>query len=483
MTSRRPPSILIIGAGFGGLGLAALLRRAGIDSFTILEKADDLGGTWRDNIYPGAACDVPSHLYCYSFAPKSDWSRRHAPGEEILAYLRDVAETTGVSRHIRYGCEVAAADWSDQTAEWTVTLTDGRTIRADVLVSAVGQLHRPAIPSIPGLDSFAGDCFHSARWPRGLSLTGRRVGVVGSAASAVQIVPAIAADARSVAVFQRSPNWILRRGDRPYRDWEQRAFAALPLLRRAHRATIWASYEARFPALRNRWPFASIARRLLDRHLAEEIPGERERAALTPDFPVGARRVLSADDYYPALRRDDVELVTAPIAGVTPEGIALDDGRVIGLDVLVLATGFRSTEFLVPMKVTSRGRALSEEWGDGARAHLGLSVPGFPNFFVMYGPNTNLGHNSIVFMLENQARHIVSCVQRMTHGDAMEVDAGAAARFDQRLQRDLARTVWGSVESSWYQDDAGRITNNWAYGTPRYWWATRRSVRRDYRVT
>lgn len=472
--------MVIIGAGFAGIGLGALLRRAGIGSFTILEKSADLGGTWRDNTYPGAACDVPSHLYCYSFAPKADWSRRHAPGPEILAYLRDVAVAEGVAPHIRYGCEVAAAEWSEEQTEWTVTLSDGRTIPADVVVSAVGQLHRPAVPELPGADSFVGPAFHSARWPADLSLTGRRVGVVGSAASAVQIVPAIATESESVTVFQRSPNWILRRGDRPYRGWEKRAFATVPLVRRAHRGWIWASYEVRFPALRDRRLFVAAARRLLDRHLVEEVPID-DRARLTPDFPVGARRVLSADDYYPALRRDDVHLETAGIARVLPDGVELIDGRFVPLDVLVYATGFRSTEFLVPMTVKSRGRELSEEWREGARAYLGLSVPGFPNFFVMYGPNTNLGHNSIVFMLEAQARHIVRVLADVAHGDEVEVSRDAFDRQDRALRRDLARTVWGQVERSWYKTDAGRITNNWGAGTPRYWWLTRRGARSAYR--
>ena len=480
----RPPSVVIIGAGFGGIGLGALLRRAGIGSFTIVEKAGSLGGTWRDNSYPGAACDVPSHLYCFSFAPNPQWSRRYAPQGEILDYLTRVARESGVADHIRYGCEVSAAEWSDTRREWVVSLTDGRIIRADVVVSAVGQLHRPTIPPIPGLESFAGAAFHSARWPPGLDVTDRRVGVLGTAASAVQIVPAVAGAAARLTVFQRSPNWILPRGDRAYGAWERRAMAAVPGLRRAYRTWIWASYEARFPALRGRRLFAGFAQHLLDRHLSSEVDDPRLRCALTPDYPVGARRVLSADDYYPALRRPNVELVTQPVDRVIPEGIVLSDGSMTPLDVLVLATGFRSTEFLVPLRVVGTGgRVLAEVWSDGASAHLGLSVPGFPNFFMMYGPNTNLGHNSILFMLECQARHIVSLLRGMSHGDTAEVRADSFARQHDALQRALDRTVWSAADRSWYKDDAGRITNNWGYGTLRYWWQTRRAVARDYVLT
>ena len=453
-----------------------LLTDAGIRSFTILEKAASLGGTWRENRYPGAACDVPSHMYCYSFAPKPDWSRKWAPQAEILAYMQQLARTKGVDRHIEFGVEVAHADWQPEAREWLVTTTDGRRIRADVLVSAVGQLHHPALPDIPGLESFRGPAFHAAQWPDDVALTGRRVGVVGTAASAVQIVPAIAAQVSHLAVFQRSPNWILPRGARPYRTWEKQLFAALPGARRAYRTWIWANYEARFPALRGNPVAAAVARRMLARHLDDAIADPELRRKLTPDYPVGARRVLSADDYYPALQRDNVELVTGTIARVDPSGVEMTDGRRIPLDVIILATGFRSTEFLVPMQITGRwGRRLVDDWERGAQAYLGLSVPGYPNLFLMYGPNTNLGHNSILFMLECQARHIVSCVKAMQHGEEWEVRRDLFESFNAELQADLKRTVWDEVASSWYKDDAGRITNNWGSGTPRYWWLTRRS--------
>lgn len=496
------PSVLIIGAGFGGIGLGMLLRRAGINSFTILEKADSLGGTWRENRYPGAACDVPSHMYCYSFAPNPDWSRKWAPQHEILDYLTDCAERSGVMPHIRFGIEVHRAVWDPDSRQWVVTVADGRSIRSDVLVTAVGQLHHPAIPDIPGLDSFAGQCFHSARWPTGaarpggaagepaadqpggLELAGKRVAVVGTAASAVQIIPAIAPEVAHLSVLQRSPNWILRRGDRAYRQWEKRLFRSAPAAARAYRTWIWANYETRFPALRDRRVFVAMARRLLRRHMTEEIADSEMRERLTPDYPVGARRVLSADDYYPALARENVTLVTEPITRVRPDGVELADGRSIPLDVIVLATGFRSTEFLVPMQIIGRdGRRLEEDWAKGAQAYLGLSLPGYPNFFMLYGPNTNLGHNSILFMLECQARHIVACVRAMSHGDVIEVRRRVFDDFNTRLQADLQRTVWGRVDSSWYKNEAGRITNNWSSGTPRYWWLTRRSAPRAYDLT
>lgn len=480
----RPPSVLIIGAGFGGLGLGILLARARIHSFTILEKATSLGGTWRDNRYPGAACDVPSHMYCYSFAPKPDWSRKWAPQTEILQYMQDLAADSGVAGHIEYGVEVATAQWQPQTSEWLVTTTDGRMVRADILVSAVGQLHHPALPDIPGLDTFAGPAVHASNWPDDLDLTGRQVGVIGTAASAVQVVPAIAGQVSRLTVFQRSPNWILPRGDRPYRDWEKRLFGSTPSVMRAYRTWIWANYEARFPALRGNRVATAMARRLLDRHLNEAIPDDDLRHRLTPDYPVGARRVLSSDDYYPALLRDNVDLVTEPVVGVDAEGVELADGRHVPLDALVMATGFRSTHFLAPMQITGRdGRRLTDDWSDGAHAYLGLSVPGYPNLFLLYGPNTNLGHNSILFMLECQARHVVACVKSMQHGDTIEVRDDVHESFNRDLQGALQRTVWGSVDRSWYKNEAGRITNNWGYGTPRYWWHTRRSPSYAYTRT
>lgn len=481
--SRRPPSILIIGAGFGGIGLGVLLRRAGIHSFTILEKADSLGGTWRDNTYPGAACDVPSHLYSFSFAPDSQWSRKWAAQPEILSYLERVSQQSGVTEHILFGVAVDSARWDDESRQWVVSVTDGRTIRADVLVAAVGQLNRPSIPNLSGMGSFTGPMFHTADWPHDVDLTDLRVGVVGTAASAVQVVPALAERTRHLSVFQRSPNWILPRGDRAYRSWEKSLFRAVPATARVYRTWIWANHEARFPALRGRWPFTSIARRLLDQHLAEAVADPELRARLTPDYPVGARRVLSSDDYYPAVARPDVELITEPIARVTPAGITVSGGREIPLDAIVLATGFRSTEFLTPMTIVGRGgRNLhKDDWATGARAHLGLSMPRYPNLFLMYGPHTNLGHNSIVFMLECQARHIVSCIRSLEPGATVEVREDAFAQYSRRLDDDLDRTVWSHVESSWYRDARGRIATNWASGTPRYWWLTRRAATRAYR--
>lgn len=472
----RPPSVLIIGAGFGGLGLAILLSRAGIRSFTILEKAQSLGGTWRENRYPGAACDVPSHMYCYSFAPKPDWSRKWAPQPEILQYMSDLAASSGLDDHIEYGVEVAAAKWQESARQWVVTTSDGRKIRSDILVSAVGQLHHPAIPPISGLSSFRGPVVHTAGWPDDLAVAGRRVGVVGTGASAVQVVGALADVVGHLAVFQRSPNWVLPRGDRPYRNWEQRVFRKVPAARRVYRSWIWANYEARYPALRGNRAAAGIARRMLQRHLEERVPDPALRRRLTPDYPVGAKRVLSADDYYPALTSPGTELITTAISRIDEDGVLLVDDRHVPLDVLVLATGFRSTEFLAPMQITGRaGRRLADDWSHGAHAYLGLSVPGYPNLFLLYGPNTNLGHNSILFMLECQARHIVACVQSMQHGDTIEVRDDVHESFNRDLQGALQRTVWGSVDRSWYKDEAGRITNNWGYGTPRYWWLTKRS--------
>ena len=473
-TDRR---IVIIGSGFSGICLGIELERAGIHSFTILEKAERLGGTWRENTYPGAACDVPSISYCFSFEQKTDWSRLWSPQEEILAYMEHCAEKYGLAPHIRYGVAVERARFDAESGEWRIHTKAGEEIRADVLVSGVGQLNRPHVPDIPGLDSFEGESFHSAEWNHAYDLRRRTVGVVGNAASAIQFIPVIAEQVEKLFIFQRSANWMVPKGDREYTEAEKRRFARFPWLAKLYRWWTWARYEMLFPIFRqNRRRAAAMTRVALD-DLAMRIPDPALREALTPDYPIGGKRILFSDDYYPTLTREDVHLVTSDIDHVTADGVVTRDGESYPVDALILATGFESTAFLAPMEIEGPGgRSLRGEWGAEPVAYMGMTVSGFPNFFLMYGPNTNLGHNSIIFMIECQARYIAAAIRKMIDEriGTIDVRAEAMRTYNERIQRELAISVWATTDRSWYKNEAGRITNNWSGTTLRFWWMTRR---------
>jgi cation diffusion facilitator CzcD-associated flavoprotein CzcO len=478
MASRRVthPRIVIIGSGFGGLCMAIQLKRAGIESFTILEKASGVGGTWRDNTYPGAACDSPSFLYCFSFEQKTDWSRKWAPQPEILAYIEHCARKYDLLRHIRFDTEVAAARFDAAANVWRLRTAAGETIEADVLVSGVGQLNRPSVPHLPGLDRFRGVAFHSARWNHDVPLAGRNVAVIGNAASAIQFVPEIAPRVKGLTIYQRSANWMLPKHDRPYRESEKRRFARHPLLTRLYRWWLWLTYEVRFPAFRqNRFLSRALAG-AASKSMQAQVADPALRRVLVPDYPVGGKRILISDDYYATLGRENVELVTAPIERVTEDGVATRDGRTRPADVVILATGFESTSFLVPMRIEGPdGRALEEVWKDGAEAYLGLSVAGFPNFFMLYGPNTNLGHNSIIFMLECQVHYVMECLRALTARDLAAIDLRSEVQraYNAELTRMLDQSVWAKTGKSWYKRADGRITNNWSGTTIAYWWRTR----------
>ncbi len=471
-------SIAIIGSGFSGLCLGIQLKKAGIDSFTIFEKSDRIGGTWRDNTYPGAACDSPSFAYCFSFEQKTDWSRKWAPQAEILGYMEHCAEKYGLLPHVRFETEIAGARFDADAGVWRLRTTAGEEIDAQVLVSGTGQLNRPHVPELPGLASFQGECFHSARWNHGYDLEGKDVAVVGNAASAIQFVPEIAPLVRQLYVFQRSPNWMLPKLDRPYTDAERRRFARFPWLAKLYRWAIWLRFEIRFPVFRRN---AFLSRRvggLAERAMRAQVADPELQEKLLPDYPVGGKRILISDDYYPALQRDDVELVTEGIERFTERGVVTRDGRERDVDAVILATGFESTSFLAPMQIQGLDNtALETEWKDGARAYLGMCVAGFPNFFMMYGPNTNLGHNSIIFMIECQTRYVVDCIERLRERGLRWVDVKREVMeaYDARIQRELSETAWAATGKSWYKTEDGRITNNWSGTTVRYWWNTRRA--------
>lgn len=457
-------SAVIIGTGFAGIGMAAGLKRQGVEDFVVLEKADTVGGVWRDNTYPGAACDVPSHLYSFSFAPNPDWTRAFATQAEIHAYLERCADDLDVRRHVRFGTEVLGADFDEAEACWTVRTADGGILTADLLISAVGQLSRPAIPVLKGQENLRIPAFHSAHWDHSIPLAGKRIGVIGTGASAIQFVPKIAADAASVSVFQRSAAYIMPKPDRPYTEREKRRFRAMPSAMRLHRLGIYLRYESRALAFtRFKGLMEIAAARPFRRMLAREVADPRTRDKLRPDYPVGCKRLLLSDDYLATMARPNVDLVTDRIARLTATGVETVDGRSHDVDVLIYGTGFAATEFLSPMTIRGRqGIALNDAWRDGASAYLGMAVPGFPNFFMLYGPNTNLGHNSIVYMIESQIAHVLRCRTRMqaTGAETIEVAGDAFRRHDRHVQDRLARTVWAGCKS-WYVDARGRNTTNW----------------------
>jgi cation diffusion facilitator CzcD-associated flavoprotein CzcO len=465
--------IAIIGAGHSGICMGMLLKRAGIEDFVILEKASSLGGTWRDNTYPGASCDAPSFLYSFSFAQKTDWSRRFACQPELLGYAAECAVKAGLLPHCRFGSEVKAAHFDESRNLWRIEVADGSVLESDFLVTGVGQLHRPATPDLPGREDFAGPQFHSARWDHTVDLTGKRVAVIGNAASAVQFVPQIAPLAETLVVFQRSANWLLPRKDRLYSPRLHRMMGRWPWLAKLRHDWQWFFFgEVMLTPLMKRVRFAQwAARRRALLHLRRQVGDRMLRAKLVPDYPIGARRVLFNDDYFPALGRRNVRLVTEPIERVEATGVRTRDGELHEADVIVYATGFRATEFLSPMQVTGLGgRALSDEWRRGAHAYLGVTVSGFPNFFMLYGPNTNLGHNSILVMIEAQAGYIVEAIERMRTGrfGRLDVRREVMDEYNRKLAVDLEKSVWAEAKNSWYKLADGTITNNWPHGTIRY---------------
>lgn len=457
------PTVAIVGSGFSGIAVAIALRRAGIDSYTVYERGHELGGVWARNTYPGAACDVPSYLYSYSFAKRRDWSQPCSPQQEIKRYLEECARREDVDRHVRFGAEVTAAAFDDETLRWTLSLSDGTTAEADVLVPACGQLSRPAFPRIPGMETFAGRAFHSAEWDHAHDLTGRRVAVVGTGASAVQFVPPVAEQAAHVDVFQRSPSYMLPRRNRRYRPAVRAAIAHVPGLQAIRRAGMWMVMEGFITGLRHAPPLKAVLRAWSWAHLRASVRDRALRRKLTPDYPFGCKRILFSSSYYEALQRPNVALRTETVAEIVPSGVRTADGVVHPADTIVYGTGFRANDFVAPMEVRgSGGRTLAEAWEDGARAHLGITVPGFPNMFLMYGPNTNLGVGSIVAMIEAQAGYAIDAIGllRDTAAAALDVRPEVADASDARMQETLRESVWSSCDS-WYRDDTGRVVNNW----------------------
>jgi cation diffusion facilitator CzcD-associated flavoprotein CzcO len=462
-TSRRSHDVLIVGAGFGGIAAAIELRRHGITDIKILEKASDLGGTWFYNSYPGAACDVPSHVYSFSFEQRRDWSQLCSPRKEIYSYLHEVARKHGVGGLVQTNTTVTSCSWDDESCRWSVVSADGAVHSAAALILATGQLNQPAYPRIGGVEEFTGHSFHSARWDHEYPIAGKRVAVVGTGASAVQFVPEIAPHLARMTIFQRTGNWFMPRKNLPYPAVVRAAVQRIPGLQELRRKFIFQYLESVTVAIRHPGSVGRLARVRSAAFMRSQLKDPEVRRKVWPDYTFGCKRILFSSYFLPALQRPNVELVTDPIARVCREGIVTADGTVHALDCIIWATGFRTTEFMFPMEITGAGaRDLREYWSGGAHAHLGMTVPGFPNMFIMYGPNTNTSGGSIVFYLEMQAAYIRQALQavRARRAGAIDVRPEVEAASDRALQGRFAGTAWTQCDS-WYRNSQGRIVANW----------------------
>ncbi|MGQ0802213.1 MAG: flavin-containing monooxygenase [Pseudomarimonas sp.] len=474
--------IAIIGAGFGGLAMARALLREGRTDFRVFEKADEVGGTWRDNSYPGAACDVPSHLYSLSDAPNPNWSRLFPQQPEIQVYLQTLAAPIRNAGLLLCGWTLASAEWDGEAGVWQLQSTTGQRVRARVLIAAMGGLHVPAWPDLAGREDFLGQSWHSARWPSGTDLAGKRVGVIGTGASAVQLVPKLAVQAAELHVFQRTPAWVMPRPDVAISRFWQRAFAAFPALRLMLRGGIFLWLELVASALL-RPRLAGWARWLARRHLHQQVADPDLRARLTPTYPLGCKRVLVSSDYYPALQRPNVQLCDAAIKQIEPDGVKLNDGRRVALDVLIYASGFRPMAILEGVEITGEdGRRLADEWRERPQAHLGISVTGYPNLFFLLGPNTALGHNSVLTMIESQVRHVLLLLEQMKRRGAMSVSPTPAAQHDfiHGIDQSFVGTAWAGGCHSWYLNQRGQNIALWIGSSLSYRWRTRRLRRGEY---
>jgi cation diffusion facilitator CzcD-associated flavoprotein CzcO len=448
------------------------LRDAGVSDFTIFEAADDLGGTWRDNTYPGCACDVKSHMYSFSFDLNPRWTRAFSPQAEIWEYMEATATRHGLRPHIRFGTRIARADFDDARGGWVLRTTAGETLRARTVVAGTGPLTVPSYPSIPGRERFEGPAFHSARWDHGVDLGRKRVAVVGTGASAIQIIPSIAPIVDQLYVFQRTPAWVIPRDDAEYSEATKQLFATVPGAMRAYRSFLYLQNEAKGLALIYEPRALAFAEKLVRKHIRRSLPSRALAEKLTPRYRMGCKRILLSDDYYQAFARDNVELVTDRVTEIDAHRVTTADGASREVDAIVWATGFEVQEYLAPMQVFGRGgEELHEKWRrDGAEAYLGIAVAGFPSFYTFTGPNTGLGHNSMIFVIESQAEHILRCIELERREDLAWLDVRADVQRDYNalLQKRLAKTVWATGCKSWYLDDQGRNFTLWPGTTVEY---------------
>ncbi len=469
--------VAIIGSGFSGLGLAIRLKQEARDDFIVFEKAQSVGGTWRENHYPGIACDVQSHLYSFSFAPNPEWSRMYSPGPEIRRYLERCAADFGVLPHVRFGAQVVRADWLATDRCWQLQLANGELHYARVLVAGMGGLSRPAIPQIPGLAQFQGVAFHSAEWNHDYDLRGKRVAVIGTGASAIQFVPQLAPQAAQLHLFQRTPPWVMAKPDRPVTSTEHWLFRRFPATQKLARAAIYCTLESRAPGFTLLPGAMKIAQNLAIAHIRRQIADPSLRAKVTPTYTMGCKRILLSNDYYPALARSNVNVVTEAIREVRANAVVTVDGAVHEVDAIILGTGFQATDPMPPGVIFGRNALdIVAAWQTGAEAYLGTTVAGFPNLFMMMGPNTGLGHSSMVYMIESQIQYTLDALRVMQQQKIQAVDvlAGVQASFNHWLQARLRRTVWNSGGcQSWYRNAAGKNVVLW----PGFTWQFRQRTR------
>ena len=476
-SNKKPLDVLIVGSGFGGLCMAIKLAETGNHNFALLEKASEVGGTWRENSYPGAACDVQSHMYSFSFAPKTDWKQRYGGHEEIQQYILDVTEQYRLRRFITFHREVTGMHFDENQALWTVTTAQGESYVARHVVLASGPLHVPQIPTFPGQEKFQGKIFHSAQWDHDYDLSGKKVLSLGTGGSAIQYAPEIADKVAQLTILQRTPAWLIPRDTRSYAEWEKNLFAKVPFLRWLHRARLYWSNESRV------WPlffprFARGLQKLAEFFVKTQVKNPKIIRQLTPDYTIGCKRILISNKWLPMFNRDNVELVSAGIKELREHSVILSDDREIELDCLILGTGF-ITDPRIYMKnfpcIGLDGRDLRDDWKDGAEAYYGTTVHGYPNFYQLVGPNTGLGHNSIIFMAECQVHYVMECIKALNkkHADYLNVKAHAQRMFNEKLQSRFKGTVWSSGCSSWYQQAGGKNVMLWPSSTGRFWLETR----------
>ncbi|MDB4998782.1 MAG: Cyclohexanone monooxygenase [Myxococcaceae bacterium] len=474
---KRIDHVIIVGSGFAGLGMAIRLKQAGFHDFTILEQGSNVGGTWRENHYPGAACDVESHLYSFSFEPNPDWSRTFAPQKEILAYLERCVDKYDLRPHLRTRTGVKRAVYDEAKGTWLVETQSGEKLEARALVTACGGLSRPSMPDIKGLESFQGKMFHSAQWDHSYALDGKRVAVVGTGASAIQIIPAIAARVKKLSVFQRTAPWVIPKADVPIGPGWRALYKRVPALQRAARGFQWTRHEVMALGFVKNTKILEYASRLARKYIDAKVKDPALRAKVIPTIAMGCKRVLLSNDYYPALCKDNVELVTEGIDQVTSRGVRSKDGALRDFDVIVLATGFYAAEQCAPFDVRGRaGVELDRVWQDGAEAYLGATIAGFPNLFMLVGPNTGLGHSSMIYMIESQIAYVVDAVLQMKNRawKDVEVRADVLSAYNQDLHSKFPGTIWNSGCTSWYRTSTGKNTTLW----PGFTFDFRRRTRR-----
>ncbi|MCS3512420.1 flavin-containing monooxygenase [Pseudomonas grimontii] len=479
--------IAIIGSGFAGLCMAIKLKEAGFIDFFVAEQADTLGGTWRDNHYPGCACDVQSHVYSFSFAPNPDWTRQFAPQAEIRAYLEHCAARFGLAPYLRFGMGLERAVFDGRQQRWQLSFSNGRQVSARVLVSGMGGLSRPALPDIPGLEHFKGKRFHSQQWDHDYSLKGKRVAVIGTGASAIQFVPQIAPQVAHLDLFQRTPPWIMPKPDRAISSFERWMFKHLPFTQRLVRAAFYWALEGRVVGFALHPRLMKMVQKIARRHLHKQVARPSLRKTLTPDYTIGCKRVLISNDYYPALSRSNVEVVTEPVLRIEADGVITTDGIKHPADCLIFGTGFQATDPLPRDCIIGRdGVDLMDTWREGAHAYKGTTVPGYPNLFLIIGPNTGLGHNSMILMIEAQVTYILDALGQMQRHRIATVDVKPAVEqaYNRQLQDQLKRTIWSTGGcQSWYLDPrTGKNTTLWPGSTWRFKRVTRQFALKDYVV-